>query len=47
MGDELLDVVRFEASYTSWFPLLGGWGSGCGGVGQLAEQLLQGFYLAF
>jgi hypothetical protein len=36
-GDELLDVVRFEALYTSWFPPLGGWGSGCSRVGQFAE----------
>jgi hypothetical protein len=36
-GDELLDVVRFEVSYTSWFPPLGGWWRGCSRVGQFAE----------
>jgi hypothetical protein len=44
-GDEFLDLVGVELSGSTGFgPVSGRW-SGRGGVGQLPEQGLQGFYL--
>jgi hypothetical protein len=46
-GDEFLDLVGVELSGSTGFgPVSGRW-SGRGGVGQLPEQGLQGFYLGF
>jgi hypothetical protein len=46
-GDEFLDLVGIELTCPPWFGSLCGWWSRFGGVGQLPEQCLQGFYLGF
>ncbi|MGH3435263.1 MAG: hypothetical protein ACRDRN_02220 [Sciscionella sp.] len=46
-GDEFLDLVGVELACPSGFGPVDGWWGRCGGVWQLLEQGLQGFYLGF
>ncbi|MFI6774230.1 hypothetical protein [Nocardia sp. NPDC050412] len=46
-GDEFQDLVGAESACPAGFGPIGGWWGGCGGVGKLSAQGLQGFYLRF
>jgi hypothetical protein len=46
-GDEFLDLVGIELACPPWFGALDGQRSRFGGVWQLPEQRLQGFYVGF